>query len=102
MDHVKQLEGLEQIEVGNFALFDHKISDHIYRIREPVEVSSVQTRIVEKRENIKTMTLAINSGENVGNVIQQNKEDIFQLRNEEEQRLLQGGTVKWRDLVSLN
>ena len=61
----------------------------------------MQTRIVDKRENINRMTLAINSGENVGNVIQQNKEVIFQLRKEEEQRLLQGGTVKWKDIVSL-
>ena len=37
MEHDKQLEGLDQIEVENFALFDQKISDHIYRIREPVE-----------------------------------------------------------------
>ena len=61
----------------------------------------MQTRIVDKRENINRMTLAINSGENVGNVIQRNKEVIFQLRKEGEQRLLQGGTVNLKDIVSL-
>jgi len=91
VEHDEQLEGLDHVEVENFALSDQEISDHINSIREPVEVSSVETRIMGKREDIQRLTLAKKRGENVGNMIQLKREEIIQLRQEEEQRLLQGG-----------
>lgn len=91
VEHDEQLGGLDQVEVENFALSEQEISDHINSIREPIQVSSVETQIMEKREEIQKLTLAKKKGENVGNMIQQKREEIIQLRQAEEQEMLQGG-----------
>eukprot|EP00092_Neocalanus_flemingeri_P034089 GFUD01037071.1.p1 GENE.GFUD01037071.1~~GFUD01037071.1.p1 ORF type:complete len:805 (-),score=297.13 GFUD01037071.1:1402-3816(-) len=92
VEQEEQLVGLEQVEVENFALSEQEISDHINSIREPATITVVERQIMERREDIQRLVVARNKGENTGNMIQQKREEIIQLRQEEEQELIQGGT----------
>merc|ERR1719369_913605 len=61
MEH-EQLEGLDQVEVENFALSEQEISDHINSIREPVKISPVEKQIMVKRDEIERLTEAQKRG----------------------------------------
>jgi len=83
MEH-EQLEGLDQVEVENFALSEQEISDHINSIREPVKISPVEKQIMVKRDEIERLTEAKKRGEDVDNLILQKRNEINHLRQQEE------------------
>jgi len=100
IEHGEQLEGLDQVEVENFALSDQEISDHIKSIREPIEVSAVECRIMGMRNEIQRLTEARKRGDEVDNLIQQKRNEINQLKLQEER--LMGGIQVMDPIEAMN